>query len=129
MTIAQQMLAEMQQEGIATRKILALVPVDKQDWQPHEKSMKLVPLARHIAEIQGWPKETVTDDELDFAKMDYTPPEINSNEDLLALFDKGMAKAKEILENTPDEALDKPWTMRQGDIIFFTMPKSQVMRT
>ena len=129
MTIANQMLAELQQEGITTRKILALVPVDKKDWKPHEKSMALGNLSRHVAEIYGWPKETVQDDELDFSKMDHKPIEITSNEQLLALFDKCMAKAKEILENTPDEEMAKPWTMRNGETIFFTIPKAQVMRT
>ena len=129
MTIANQMLAELQQEGITTRKMLALVPVDKKDWKPHEKSMALGNLSRHVAEIYGWPKETVQDDELDFSKMDHKPVEITSNEQLLALFDKCMAKAKEILENTPDEEMAKPWTMRNGETIFFTMPKAQVMRT
>ena len=129
MTIANQMLAELQQEGITTRKMLALIPVDKKDWKPHEKSMALGNLSRHVAEIYGWPKETVQDDELDLSKMDYKPVEITSNEQLLALFDKCMAKAKEILDNTPDEEIAKPWTMRNGETIFFTMPKAQVMRT
>ncbi len=129
MTIAQQMLAELQQEGIATRKILAKVPIDKKDWKPHEKSMSLGSLARHVAEIFGWPKETITMDELDFAKSDFTPKVLNSNEELLALFDKCLAKAKEILEATSDEEIAKPWTMRNGEIIYFTMPKAQVMRT
>ena len=129
MTIANQMLAELQQEGATTRKMLALVPFDKKDWKLHEKSMSLGVLSRHVAEIYGWPKETVLDDELDFAKMDGKPVEINSNEELLALFDKCIAKAKEVLENTPDEEMSKPWTMRRGEMIFFTMPKAQVMRT
>ena len=129
MTIAQRMLAEMQQEGIATRKILAAVPMDKKDWQPHEKSMKVSVLARHLAEIQGWPKETVQMDVLDFAAMDYTPKPVNSSEELLEIFDKGMEKAKEILETASDEEMAKPWTMRNGEIIYFTMPKEQVMRT
>lgn len=129
MTIANQMLAELQQEGIATRKMLALVPLDKKDWKPHEKSMPLGNLSRHVAEIYGWPKETVQDDELDFSKMDHKPAEITSNDQLLGLFDKCMAKAKEVLENTPDEEMAKPWTMRDGETVFFTMPKAQVMRT
>lgn len=129
MTIAQQMLAELQQESIATRKILALVPIDQPDWQPHEKSMKLVPLARHVAEIYGWTKETVLHDELNFEGMDWTPKPVASTEELLALFDKGLEISKEILEKTTDEDLAKPWTMRQGEMIFFTLPKAQVMRT
>ena len=94
MTIAQRMLAEMQQEGIATRKILAAVPMDKKDWQPHEKSMKVSVLARHLAEIQGWPKETVQMDVLDFAAMDYTPKPVNSSEELLEIFDREWKKQK-----------------------------------
>ncbi len=129
MTIAQQMLAELQQEAIATRKILALVPFDKGDWKPHEKSMALTNLARHTAEIYGWPKETVQMDELDFSKMDYKPQEFKSNEELLAFFDKCLAKAKEILSAASDEEMAKPWTMRNGEVIYFTMPKAQVMRT
>jgi uncharacterized damage-inducible protein DinB len=129
MTIAQQMLAELQQEGIATRKILSQVPIDKKDWKPHEKSMTLGGLARHVAEIYGWSKETIVMDELDFAKMDFTPKTLNSTEELVALFDKCLATSKEILEKTSDEELAKPWSMRNGDVIYFTMPKAQVMRT
>ncbi len=129
MTIAQQMLAELQQEGIATRNILAKVPIDKKDWKPHEKSMKLGRLAEHVAEIYGWPKETIVMDELDFSKGDFSPKVINTNEELLALFDKCMATATEILENTPDEEMAKPWTMRNGDMVYFTLPKAVVMRT
>ena len=129
MTIAKQMLAELQQESIATRKILSSVPFDKPDWKPHEKSMPLSNLARHTAEIYGWPKETVEMDELDFSKMDYTPKPISSSEELLTMLDKGLAKAKEVLEKATDEEMGKPWTMRNGEIIYFTMPKAQVMRS
>jgi uncharacterized damage-inducible protein DinB len=129
MTIAQQMLAELQQEGIATRKILAQVPLDKKDWKPHEKSMTLASLARHVAEIYGWSKETIVMDELDFAKMDFTPKTLETNDELLALFDKCLATSTEILEKTTDEEMAKPWSMRNGEVIYFTMPKAQVMRT
>lgn len=129
MTIAQQMLAELQQEGIATRKILAQVPSDKKDWKPHQKSMALGSLANHVAEIYGWPKETITMDELDLSKMDFSPKLFENNEELLAKFDKCLAKATEILEAASDEDLAKPWTMRNGEIIYFTMTKAEVMRT
>ena len=64
------MLAELQAEAITTRKMLALFPFDKSSYKPHEKSMPMGNLARHIAEICGWAKETVQQDELDFAKLD-----------------------------------------------------------
>ncbi|MFC4261636.1 DinB family protein [Ferruginibacter yonginensis] len=129
MTIAQQMLAELQQEAVATRLTLAAVPMDNQDWKPHEKSMPLGALAKHVAEIYGWPKETVVYDELDFSKGDYTPKVAETTADLLALFDKCLETATTILSTTTDEEMHKPWTMRNGDMVYFTMPKMQVMRT
>lgn len=33
--------AELEDESIGTRKMLALVPADKGDWKPHAKSMTL----------------------------------------------------------------------------------------
>jgi len=129
MTISQQMLAELQAEAITTRKMLALFPFEKSDYKPHEKSMSMGNLARHIAEIYGWAKECVQDDELDFAKADFVPEVLTSTEELLALFDKRLATSKAILENTSDEEMAKPWTMRSGETIYFTMPKTQVMRT
>ena len=129
MTIAKQMLAELQAEAITTRKMLVLFPFDKSGYKPHEKSMPMGNLARHIAEIYGWAKETVQQDELDFAKLDFVPEALTSNEELLALFDKCLAASTAILENASDEEMAKPWTMRNGEIIYFTMPKAQVMRT
>lgn len=129
MTIAKLMLAELQAEAITTRKMLALFPFEKSSFKPHEKSMPMGNLARHIAEIYGWAKETVQQDELDFAKLDFIPEALTSNEQLLALFDKCLAASTEILQNATDKEMAKPWTMRSGKTIYFTMPKAQVMRT
>ena len=129
MTIAKQMLAELEAEAVTTRKMLSLFPFEKSDYKPHEKSMPMGNLARHIAEIYGWAKECVQDDELDFAKPNFVPEVLTSTEELLALFDKRLATSKEILENTTDEQIAKTWTMRSGETVYFTMPKTQVMRT
>ena len=129
MTIAKQMLVELEAGAVTTRKMLALFPFEKSDYKPHLKSMPMGNLARHIAEIYGWAKECVQDDELDFAKPNFVPEVLTSTEELLALFDKRLATSREILENTTDEEMVKPWTMRSGETIYFTMPKTQVMRT
>lgn len=129
MTKAQKIWAEVQQEALATRKILESVPMEKADWKPHEKSMALGHLARHVAEIPGWYQECLVNDELDFAAGDFTPVVLESNEALMAHFDKNMSRAEEILNSFPDEKIQDPWTMRQGEMIFFTMPKEQVVRT
>jgi hypothetical protein len=54
MGMNQAFLAELKQEAASTRKILERVPMDKPDWVPHAKSMKLGNLANHVAELPSW---------------------------------------------------------------------------
>ncbi len=126
--IAQAMIGELQFEADSTRKYLQAIPEDKYDWKPHEKSMSFKRLAIHISEIPGWTKETMTLSELDFAKFDYKAPDFQSNADIVAAFDKGVKTAIEVLSNSKDSDFMDTWTMRDGDKVFFTMPKTIVMR-
>ncbi len=120
---------ELEQEAANTRKLLQLVPFDKADFKPHEKSMTLKRLACHVAEITGWWKECLVYDELDFAKDSGPAKEYHSTEDIVAWHDELLGNAKKILENVSEEEFSKPWTMRQGEQVFFTLPKRVVVRT
>lgn len=127
--LATAFLAEMDNEAKVARECLARVPADKFDWKPHEKSMTMGRLAVHVAEMFGWTKETLTQDVLDFATADFTPFEPSTTEQLLAFFDDHVAKAKAILAATPDDTFFTEWTMRNGEQVYFTMPKVAVMRS
>lgn len=129
MTIGQGLWAELQQEAANTRKLLALVPFEQKDFKPHEKSMSLLELAAHVAEISGWWKECLVNDELDFAKEQGPRKTYASTQELVDWHDQLVANAEKILNSTPDEEFFKPWTMRQGETIFFTLPKMVVTRT
>ncbi len=122
-------LEELKAEAIATKAILSLVPIEKGDYKPHEKSMKLMSLAVHVAEIPGWFGDIIKKDELDFATSDYKPFVPSSNDDLIAMYDKKISEAIELLQSIDDEKLKENWTMRAGEIIYFTLPKSNVIRT
>lgn len=126
---SESLLAEFKQESIATRRLLERVPMDRQDYKPHEKSMTLGRLATHVAEIHGWWKECLVNDELDFAVGDFTPKVLNNNEELVALFDDLVQKGEKILMEVEESEFDRLWTMRQGEMIFFTLPKRDVVRT
>ena len=126
---SQILLAEVKQEAVATRNLLELVPFEKGDFKPHDKSMSLLNLAKHVAEISGWYKECLLDDELDFAKDGGAPKVFNSTADLVALHDKHILQAEKILNEVSDDEFAKPWTMRAGEMIYFTSPKSEVVRT
>ncbi len=127
--IAAALIGELGQEAATTRTCFERIPAEKFAWKPHEKSMEFGKLASHVAEMFGWTPVTLQNSELDFAKMGYKPFEPQSSEDLLEFLDKNVAEAIETLRNTPDEVFMENWTMRNGDTVYFTMPKVAVMRS
>jgi uncharacterized damage-inducible protein DinB len=127
--ISESLIAELKQEAISTRKMLELVPLEKSDWKPHEKSMSIGRLTSHVAELPTWISYTADQDELDFKKIDYKPFVPESNSDLLSFFDKNVKNAVKSLENCSNEDMRKNWTLRSGEQIYFTMPRVSVMRS
>lgn len=121
--------AELRQEAETTRKILALVPEDKYAWKPHEKNMTLIQLATHVAEIPSWTQMILNTEVLDFDGNSYTPTVVNNNAELMVYFEKTLAEALAALETAADEKLNGTWTMRNGEKIFFSLPKPVVLRS
>jgi len=127
-TFIEVLVAELELESIGTRKMLALVPLEKGDWKPHTKSMAMKYLASHVAEIPGWIKSALESDGLDFAKTPYVPHTFQTTDELLAFFDENVAKAKEQLLQSKDEDLEGTWTMRNGEVIFMQLTKYETIR-
>lgn len=123
------LVAEMEQEAAVTRKCLERIPADKFAFKPHEKSMTFSALASHIAEMFSWTAVTLQKPELDFAQMDYKPFEPATTAELVEFLDKNVEEAIDVLRNTPDEVFIENWTMRNGEKVYFTMPKAVVMRS
>jgi uncharacterized damage-inducible protein DinB len=128
MEIIPMLLKEMEQEAQTTRQFLALVPDDKYDWKPHVKSMPMGNLATHIAELPSWVSIAIHTSELDFAAQPYTPSGINNTKDLPADFEKTLATAQADLAATNETELLKDWTMRNGETIYTTRSKVDVIR-
>lgn len=129
MTIGQMLAAELKQESVAARKMLERVPNDKLAWKPHEKSMSLGRLAGHIAEMVTWTNVTVGQDELDFATADYKPKDYTDAAEIVADFDQNLSSALEVLNSTSDETMTHNWRLRNGEQIYFELPKAAVLRT
>ena len=127
--IAAGLIGELTQEAATTRKILERIPEDKFDYKPHEKSMTMIRLAWHVADMVDWVNETCTKDELDFAEMDLTPVEPQTTAELVEFHDQKVAAALEVLKNTSDEDMHKPWSLKNGEITYFTMTKIATIRT
>jgi uncharacterized damage-inducible protein DinB len=123
MTLAERLMPELEAELAKTRKVLTAVPDGHNDFKPHEKSMLLLRLAGHVAELPG------------FASFMLTLPGINmgtpedprkilrmtTKAELLADFEPLAARLIETLKATPDAAFDEDFTLsRQGVPIIAT---------
>ncbi len=123
------LLKEMQQEAKTTRKMLERVPEEKYNWQPHPKSMTLKRLATHVAELPSWVSMALTTSELDFANNGYKPVDIKNNKELMQYFERSLAEGKAELEKADEKQLDELWTMREGETIYSTSTRLEVIRT
>jgi len=128
-TLGQTLAAELKQEALSTRKMLERIPGEQFQWKPHEKSMPIIGLAKHIADMIGWADMTINHDELDFEKSDSTPKEFSDASELVAYFDENLSNALEILSSVSNETMMQPWRLRSGEKIFFEMPRMAVMRS
>jgi len=132
MRMSEALLPEFDHEMANTRKTLERVPEDKLGWKPHEKSMAMVRLALHLAEIPGWVAHTIEQDSLDFAPPGgppYESPQAKSRKEILAVFDKNVAAARAAIARAADTHLKKPWSALAGGKTVFTMPRSDVLRS
>ena len=114
-------------EGEITRKFLKLVPDEKFDFKPHEKSMLMKNLVVHLADLPGWIHFTMTTDVLDFTDG-YDMPEIGNNKELLAYFEKRYNDGLSVLVPENEKLLSNPWTLRNGERIYSVEPKIDVLR-
>jgi uncharacterized damage-inducible protein DinB len=128
MASVKELLAEFKHEAAATRKVLERVPDGKDDWAPHEKSMKIAALANHIAELTGWGDVVISRDSLDFAKGEYIPNTSANSEQRLKFFDEQVARSVAAFEKAKDEDLEALWALKNGDAVYFSAPKKVAMR-
>jgi len=128
MLIIPMLVKEMDQEAITTRKMLERVPTEKFDWQPHVKSMNMLRVATHVAELPSWVAMVLNTSELDFAKGDYQPFLTTSSAALLGHFEKSLAEGRASLCNATESQLEEMWTLRNGETIYSTNTKAEVIR-
>lgn len=128
MNIIELLKKELEQEALTTRKFLAIVPLEKGDWAPHEKSMKLKDLAVHLADLPSWVKMGLETDELDFATSPYNPPTVSTNQELLDFFEHNQTNSLQSLSTAKEADLTNRWVLRTGENIHADMNKYGIIR-
>jgi uncharacterized damage-inducible protein DinB len=130
MTICQTLTVDYEDEVKNTRKLLERVPMDDahRGFQPHPRSMSLDRLATHVAELPGWAKLALESELLEM-QPGYKPHIAASTAELLEIFDKAAEEGRTAIAGATDEAMQKNWTFRFGDIFSMTEPRPKVIRS
>ena len=126
---AQALIAEIDSEVPATRRVLERVPNDRLGWRPHAKSMTAGQLAHHVASIPGTVARFAELDGLDVLTR---PTEYASCENaaaLLSTLDQSVEALRACLAGLDEAAASKIWRMTAGDRQVFAMPRLSVIRT
>jgi uncharacterized damage-inducible protein DinB len=126
---ARALIAELDAETPATRRVLERIPADKFDWRPHPKSMSAGQLAHHVASIPGNVARIAQLDGMDVATRPTDYASCESREALLATLDGSVAAARELLAGLDESRANAMWRLSFGDREIFTLPRLSVMRT
>jgi uncharacterized damage-inducible protein DinB len=131
MSYADTLLPEFDHEMANTRKVLERIPDDKLDWQAHAKSHTIGWNANHVADIPSWLVMALTTTSLDIAPVEGAPhvsPKLTTTREILELFDKNVASARQAITEVKDEDMGTPWTLEHAGNPIFTMPRAAVVR-
>lgn len=127
MPIAKSLLNEFDAEMANTRRMLERMPERLTDWKPHEKSMAFNRLAALVAEMPSWVVGMLKDGKHDIP-ADYELPVPDTRDGLLQLLERNVADARKTIEQTPDDAFDKNWSLVWGGQTAFSMPRGVAYR-
>lgn len=123
--LAAEYIRELESEVRATSECLKVVPMDKSDWKPHEKSMPLGYLAILTADIPRWIQYAIEKGEVDFAT--YEQAKAETSEELVGHFEKSVDAAKRALENVTDEGLKESFYLRNDGKELMSSPKDETI--
>lgn len=119
-TIAR-LIAELDHESIATRRVLERVPEDRLTWKPHPKSLSLGQLATHVASIPGALADLFNEPTREVAA--FTHPTSSSRAEILSAFERSLETARARLTEWGEGGLDVDWTMTHDGATVMAMPR------
>lgn len=121
------LLAELEQEAVATRRVLARIPDEYLDWRPHPRSWSLGQLALHVATVPGSVAELASQD-LVADLPAFAQPAASRAADLLPALEASLARARRALGGFDDERMGGMWRMQQGGRDVLAMPRTAFVR-
>jgi uncharacterized damage-inducible protein DinB len=130
MSVIKPLLAELEQESAATRRVLEAVPADKLDWKPTDISMTLGQLALHVAMVSRFFATFLQKDSLDRSDVKFDgPPTPKSAGELTAALDETIGEVTTILSSWTDEFAMATWKFTSEGKDLIAAPRAAVFRT
>jgi uncharacterized damage-inducible protein DinB len=128
MALIDGLLKELEEEAIATRRVLERVPDNQLAWRPHHKARTLGELALHVATVPGGVAEFVASPSPAQAPQ-FTDPSPRNASDLIPALEESITKAKAALASLDDAAVLETWRLMQGDRELFAVPRIAMLRS
>lgn len=130
MNLTQLFLSELEREADRTRRTLQQVPLGRDDWKPHPKSMPLGRLAGLVASMPSWVSYILDRDELELnppaGSGTYRQP---STDKLVETLDAQVAQARASLSKTNDDVLlNTNWRLLVSGKVVSDAPRHVMLR-
>ena len=121
------LLAELDQEVLATKRVLERVPQSQLSWRPHPRSFSLGQLALHVATIPGMVAELAAQSSIPEPPR-FTQAEAATAAELVPALEASVAKARAVLGGLEDAQLMETWRLMAGGKEILAMPRAAVLR-
>jgi uncharacterized damage-inducible protein DinB len=123
------LIAELDAEAPATRRVLERLPADRFDWRPHPKSMTVAQLAHHVATI---PATVARFAGLDGFEAPVDTPSTRrprAERALLETFDASIAALRDVLGRLDETSAGRTFRVTAGGREIFAIPRTSMVRT
>ena len=126
-TVADQILAELDEEAKTTRCVLGLVRDEHLAWRPHPRARTLGQLALHVAQL--WAGVAALAAQPEAQAPPFIDPDPASAAELIPTLDASIARAKELLGGMDDATVMATWRLKAGDREIFAIPRIAFLRS
>ena len=125
----QNMVNELRQEAIVTKRVLERVPENRLAWKPHDKSMSLGQLAFHVAGIPGDIASLAALQEFDASQASFNPANPETLEQILAKHESSVAFAEDYLRRLDSTSQAETWRLKLRGKEVFAIPRVAMIRS
>lgn len=127
MRIADGLIAELEQEAVATRRVLERVPQAKLSWKPHPRSFSFGQLALHVATIPGNVAQLVVPDVVP-APPPFVQAEASTAAELIPALAASIEQARTIVGGFDDAAMNATWRLLHDGKEIMAFPRAAMLR-